>query len=71
MSRDGYVKIAGTLGNVYDRSVWFMPDGWPENINIPRSLIYGPDELGLSENLTGEHVELRIMTWKASQLGLA
>lgn len=67
------VRVECRLAKVRETSVWIaVKAGRGEReVNIPRSLIYGPDEIELEESLPlGGNVTLRIFRWKAEQEGL-
>lgn len=38
---------------------------------IPRSLIHGADDLALGKAFDGQEITLRVMDWKAEELGFA
>ncbi|MBE0563680.1 MAG: hypothetical protein IH622_23075 [Ochrobactrum anthropi] len=37
---------------------------------IPRSLLHGADDIRLDRNDFGQKIQLRVMDWKAKQLGV-
>ncbi len=70
-SRDDYVTITTVLREVRDLSVFIdVHRGAHGRVSIPRSLLFGPDDLHIAEAGIGCEIKLRIRRWKAEELGL-
>jgi hypothetical protein len=70
---DDYVTVTTVLRAVRDLSIYVdrRVGGRPgDEVCIPRSLLFGGDDLRVAERGIGCEVKLRIRRWKADELGL-
>lgn len=72
MRQSGQYRIITTVvRNVLDKSVWVdAAPGRHGQVNIPRSLLYGPDDLNI-DKYKDSSWSFRVMAWKAEELGFA
>lgn len=71
MNRDSYVTVTTVLRQVRDRSVYVdraLDDR--EQVCIPRSVLFGADDLAIARTAIGAEVRIRVRRWKADELGL-
>jgi hypothetical protein len=71
MTRDDYVTVTTVLRHVRDRSVYVdrsLKDR--EQVCIPRSVLFGADDLNLARRAIGAEIRIRVRRWKADELGL-
>lgn len=71
MTRDSYVTVTTVLRHVRDRSVYVdrtLDDR--EQVCIPRSVLFGADDLAIARTAIGTEVRIRVRRWKADELGL-
>jgi len=66
-----YRTVTIRISNVLPSSVWVIARNRQVAQNIPRSLLHGGDDLKLDRMPRDEVVMLRILDWKAEELGLA
>ncbi len=66
-----YVIVACRLKSIHAASVWIAVGAEGREVNVPRTLIHGAEETTLDTLLPGTSLRLRIMAWKARELGLA
>lgn len=72
--KDRYVRIEAIVHQVTSDAARLLPTGkgaFPAPVWLPRSLIHGGDDLRLAKALRNDTVTLRVMEWKAKELGLA
>lgn len=68
---DDYVTVTTVLRTVRDKSIYVDRRlGDPETVCIPRSLLFGGDDLKVAEGGIGCEVTFRVRRWKADELGL-
>lgn len=71
MTGDDYVTVTTVLRAVRDKSIYVdRRIGDPETVCIPRSLLFGGDDVRIAERGIGCEVKFRIRRWKADELGL-
>ena len=71
MNGDDYVTVTTTLRQVRDRSIWIdRGRDDRERVWIPRSVLFGADDLRLEEQAIGVEFRIRVRRWKADELGL-
>ena len=71
MTRDSYVTVTTILRRVGDKAILVdraVDDR--ETVWIPRSVLFGPDDLAVERGATGAEVTIRVRRWKADDLGL-
>lgn len=71
MSRDDYVTVTTVLRRVREMSIFVdrnLEDS--EQVSIPRSLLFGADDLDVERRAIGTEVRIRVRRWKADELGL-
>lgn len=70
---ESYAKIEVTIHLVKRDAVQISPTGrgsFPVTVWVPRSLVHGGDDLKLAKALRNDTLTIRIMEWKAKDLGL-
>ncbi len=71
MTRDAYVTVTTTLRRVGDRAILVdRARDDRETVWIPRSVLFGPDDLAVERIAIGTEVTIRLRRWKADELGL-
>lgn len=68
---DRYRIVTLRIKSIREASLWVSIKGRPGEYNIPRSLLHGGDDIKLARMSRDEDVTLRVMAWKAEELGLA
>jgi hypothetical protein len=67
----GYRIVTLRIKSVLEASLWVTIKGRQGEHNILRSLLHGGDDLRLPRMPRDVDVTLRVVDWKAEQLGLA
>lgn len=66
-----YSIVTVRITNVLPSSVWVVRKNRLHAQNVPRSLLHGGDDLKLERMARDCDVELRVVDWKADELGLS
>lgn len=66
-----YRTVTVRISSVLPSSVWVIARNRQAAQNIPRSLLHGGDDLKVATMPRHTAVELRVLAWKAEELGLA
>lgn len=66
-----YRIVTLRIKSIREASFWVTIRGRQGEHNIPRSLLHGGDDLRLERMPRDEDVTLRVVEWKAEELGLA
>ena len=68
---DSYRPVTARIERVSPKAIEVVVPNRQGTHWIPRSLIYGGDEIKINSALTGTDWTFRVFAWKAEELGLA
>lgn len=66
-----YRTVMFRIKSIREASLWVEIKSRPGQHNVPRSLLHGADDLLLERMPRNEPVTVRLVDWKAEELGLA